>query len=220
LDAGNFLMAAYSAVSSDDPWGANRALMQSALQVFQLIARFEERHASLIPEPAKNCLQEFIRERATYFRDGLDQSGQRFHGMETLLIFLAAFRFEFGYLLTDIEAAVRNLVDPAFLHLQRSIVAIRASEIVGSTRLAKEKWHVNGWEVLTFFYSASIRSKPTQKENVQTSFWPAMALPEIDASSEALVLAEWKMVRNPQDLQEVAEQAAPARAAGQECFEE
>jgi hypothetical protein len=66
--------------------------MQSALEVFQTIVRFEKRHASLIPEPARNCLQEFIRAKATYFNDSLDQSAEKFHGMKTLLTLLAAFR--------------------------------------------------------------------------------------------------------------------------------
>jgi len=55
LDAGNFLMAAHSAVSSDDPYSANRTLIRSGRQVFQQITRFERQPASLIlslPEAA------------------------------------------------------------------------------------------------------------------------------------------------------------------------
>ncbi len=99
LVAGNFLMAAHSAVSSEDPWGANRLLIRGAIHVFETIKRFQVQYGPVIPEPAGNFIKEFIANNMVYLTESLDGSVQKFHGMKTMLTLLAAFRSEFTYLL-------------------------------------------------------------------------------------------------------------------------
>jgi hypothetical protein len=208
LAAGNFLMAAHSAVSSEDPWGANRLLIGDAVQVFETIKRFRDRYGPSIPQSADDCIRKFITNRAVYLTESLDQSAQRFHGMKTMLTLLAAFRSELTYLLQDTEAAARSLVERAFLHLQRSIVAdpslsTRWKQAFVQGELACER--LGAAHLLVFgIYSFKANA---EGERTDIILGQRLMISEVENAAEALVLTEWKMVRRPETLLEISEQA-------------
>ncbi len=193
LDAGAFLMAAHSAVSSSDPWGASRVLMQSAIEVFEEIRAFQARHRTLIPPAAGECLDFFVYKKADFFKETLDTSGERFHGMKTLLTFLAAFRSEFAYLLKDTEASARSLVDRALLHLQRSIIADTSigqkwRTAFGNGEVACERL---GAAHLLLFGIYSFKAN-AEGERTDLVLGQRLAVSEIEGAVEALVLTEWR----------------------------
>jgi hypothetical protein len=115
---------------------------------------------------------------------------------------LSSFRTEFTYLLSDEkEVLARSLVDRAFLHLQRCIVADPAfaqkwKEAFNHHETACEK--IGGCHLLQFGIYA-FKAQATGEQTDLILGTKLQITPEIERAAEALVLTEWKLVRSPQE---------------------
>jgi hypothetical protein len=128
VETGRFIVAA-AQVNSSDPYQARRTLLVHAQQIFNLIDGFRQKYSHQLPQLAEQGLENFFCERnASMFTAEIAQGNAdtQFHRLQICIALLSSFRAEFTYLLSDEkEVLVRSLVDRAFLHLQRSIVADR-----------------------------------------------------------------------------------------------
>ena len=122
---------------------------------------------------------------------------------------LLSFQSEFSHLTSDNQILARNLIERAFLHLQRSIVADptvqsswqrafdageTACERLGSTHLL-----LHGiWAFKA--NSAGERTDLVLGTRLEIT-------PQIEGASEALVLTEWKVVRKASEYHQRADEA-------------
>lgn len=179
-------------------------LIKNGHDILACLEKFHNQYAAILPPAAAQSLAAFLRGPAK-----LHQQLDGGTGVQGIVIVLASFRAEFEYLLGDQEAVARQLVERAFVHLQRSIVADRrvaeswrrafrdgetACERLGAVHMLQH----GIWGFKT----------STTGERTDLVFGTRLQItPQVQRVSEALVLTEWKIVRQQQELEEKAEQA-------------
>lgn len=212
VETGRFLVASAQA-NRADPFGARKVLVDQAGEIFGLINNFKLKYSSQLPVLAQQRLQMFC-DRNTYKFDAGDitrgTSDNLYFGLQLFIALLASFRTEFTYLLSnEKQALTQSLVDRAFLHLQRSIVADpdfakkwQKAFCRGETACEK----LGGLHLLQFgIYGFKAQSNGEQTDLILGRRLRLTA--EIERATEALVLTEWKRVSNIKDLSKKIQEA-------------
>jgi len=203
LEAGEFYIRVCN-LRSDDPAGvAGKYLIPRAKEIFQSIQEFRNKHKSSLPPSAASCLDNFISMSPNF----LNQKG--FFGVQATLSPLSAFRAEFTYKISDSSILIRRISERAFIHLNRTI-AINSN--------IKEDWnnaftkHETRCEKLGAIHllGHGIWSFKVNAEGGRTDLVyeePLSNLNEVEKSAEGLVLTEWKLIKNPIDLNKKIDEA-------------
>lgn len=206
-DAGRFLTSTLGAVNSDYHGIINAEVIPNAKAIFNELHRLRELHGGELPAQAVGALDAFVaRHKATFTKESglLGWSGLQF-----VVGALTSFRAEFADLLTDTEAVARSLTLRSFVHLQRCMVAdptIRArwEQAFDADEESCEKLgaaHLLGHGIWSFKTSAA-----GERTDLLLGE-PLSITPDIRTISEALVLTEWKRVKDPADVAAHATQA-------------
>jgi hypothetical protein len=119
LETGRFMFATAEIVGSDHH-GVSYDLIANGHKTAEAILEFEKRYGAVLPPAASTRLLAFTETYNAKFRN---RSAGGWSGMQGVLAQIGSFSGEFDYLLSDSEAEARSMVDRAFLHLQRSLVA-------------------------------------------------------------------------------------------------
>jgi hypothetical protein len=122
---------------------------------------------------------------------------------------LASFRAEFEHLLADREIVTRSLVVRAFTHLQRSIVADEAikrrwQEAFEYGEISCEQ--LGACQLLSHGIWAFKTSAKGERTDLVLGV-PLEVTDDVRRAADALVLTEWKLVREPRELLTKAEEA-------------
>ncbi|MFQ5849850.1 MAG: hypothetical protein ACE5JU_04580 [Candidatus Binatia bacterium] len=201
LEAGQFYLEAKS-IRSDDPYRvADKQLMPQAQEVFRDLTNFNSLYKSALPSKAAWCLQEFLNKFYQHFyQEKIDAQA----GIQFRLTALASFRSQFSYHLSDLTAVARHLSERAFVHLKRTIVADpderrkwkkafqegeTACEKLGASRL-----------LLHGIWAFKVNAQGERTDLVFGE--PIKDLDEIERTSEALVLTEWKKAHSAVEVNE------------------
>lgn len=197
LEAGRFCIQCMTIKATDEYGAWKRELMPHSEQIFVELREFEKRHGPVLPAAGRARLERF-----------LDANGGRFigdlsglPGLQFRLSALASLRAEIDYAFSDQSAVARRLSEQAFVHLQRSIVAdpnVRENWIqafgLGETaceRLGAVHLLLHG----IWAFKVDARGERTDLVIGE----PLHDLTEAQSSAQALVLTEWKVIRNPDE---------------------
>ena len=202
LAAGHFLVRTLQ-VSSEDPYGTIKRLSDQAIDVLGELETFQTRSKGGIPDRATEAIRRFLDERKQRIND---RSAGGLGGLKARLTPLAWIRAEVDYHLKDFEAVGRRLSERAFLHLQQSIVA---DEVV------RERWQrafrdgevscerLGGAHLLLHgiwafkIVGAGARTDLVFGEPIEQEV-------QVERTANALVLTEWKVVRQSDKAETVA----------------
>jgi hypothetical protein len=195
-------------IYSSDSYGGLRLLSDSATEVFRALRAFHDLYAASIPMSATQRLHDFIERFNSHFESN-PTSNALFEVAQFRLTALRVLQSEVGYLLSDLEVVARSLVDRAFIHLQRAIIAdpvIRetwqrafaegepACEKLGAAHL-----------LLHGIWAFKATAEGERTDLVLGHVFEMDA--SIERASEALVLTEWKLVDSPTDAASKSDQA-------------
>jgi hypothetical protein len=188
-------------VSSEDPYAVRRKVFRSEFQALeQIIREFREAHGRALPSTAVATLDRFIKTHGPLLANNdLDNFG---HTVACVTA-LSGFRAELRFQLTDRGATLLRITERALIHLQRTLVADTA---------AREKWqgafatgeiaceqlgavHLLLHGIWAFKTSAA-------GERTDLVYGEPISNFEVAAAADALVLTEWKVVRNSSELSE------------------
>ncbi len=206
LDAGTFFLQA-RAISTDDPYSVSRTqLLPQARDVYQALNLFEQAYCSVLAPEARDSLQRFLEDRRSIFTDNSLPANP---GVNACLTALGAFRSEFEYHLSDVAATARSFTERAFIHLQRSIVAdsdvrTRWQQAFDGGEVSCEKLgavHL----LLHGIWGFKVSAEGERTDLVLGE--PILDIGEVERAAHALVLTEWKLVRDPSELAAKCEQA-------------
>lgn len=198
IEAGTFLTRTGQAVGSDYH-GVSSVLIQNAKDTYRELIKFQDAYAALLPDRAADQLSRFLQNTRHWF------TGSHLGGWSGLqaLAPLASFRAEFTHLISATAAVARSLVERAFLHLQRSIVA--DEDVARKWRAAFDRGETACEQLgSVHLLQHGIWAFKVSAEGERTDLVLGTRLeitPEIRASSEALVLTEWKVVRGDCEAQ-------------------
>ena len=194
-------------VSNSDGYAVRRKhLLPEARDIYARLRDYSDRHSAQLPVSASAALQRFLSTHQQLFSDtNLDN----FEAVAATVTFLAGFRAEMQFQLADMEAASFRLVERAFIHLQRQLVADEeyrekwvaafeageaACERLGSVHLLQHG---------IWAFKASAQGERTDLVLAE----PLRDLDTVAGAAEVLVLTEWKLVRSPSELQAQWQQA-------------
>lgn len=206
VDASRLYLTGMSLHYSDPFNAADREILPQAQAIYQTVSHFVLKYRDALPGAAVDGLERFLEKNRDHFSAG--NSGG-IDGLRMRAIALVALRSEIQFHLADFSFAARRLSERAFLHLKRGIVAdatIRAKwreafkegepacERLGATHLLQHGiWAFKA-------YAAGERTDLLFGE-------PLRDLTEVESAAEALVLTEWKIVRDRDGYESVAQSA-------------
>ncbi|MBI4595550.1 MAG: hypothetical protein HY730_04130 [Candidatus Tectomicrobia bacterium] len=209
LDAGSFFYSAAEHSSSDNLSVRKKILLTNAEKIFSSLTKYLKEYESTFPEGAFESLKRFLEQPDIInFNFRPDQGQIRGH-VQFALTSLAAFQSEFSYIIADTQALALRITERAFAHLQRSIIA--DDEI-------KKKW-------LSAFDEGEPKCEKLGALHLLLhGVWAFKAYAEkgrtdlilneplsdtsiIEKSSTALVLTEWKVVRQNNKLEATIREA-------------
>jgi hypothetical protein len=192
---------------------AGRQLLPEANRVYETLRAFRASNDTWLPESVRVALDRFLNDNAQHFDNKLEPIG----AIQFLISALAAIGSEVTFHLADTEASRHRLVERAFPHLQRSIIAdceIRSKwqAAYGQGETACER--LGAVHLLAHGIWAFKAHTPEERTDLVLGN-PVASAVDIEAVSDALVLTEWKKV-GERDLKAKAEQALrqAARYAG------
>ncbi len=208
LKAGSFY--AQFANSSDGGGAAHRGLNPSAEDIRTSIKEFKENYISLLPDSAASCLEKFIIDAVEiYEKSGL--TPDPYLNARTRLTFLSAFRADFAYKITDVSVRARRLSERAFSHLQRSIIADPTIKLKWQDAFAERETTCEKLGAAHFLqhgiWAFKVEGPGEATDLVFGEPLVEKYLPEAERTSEALVLTEWKLVKEESKLKEAIEAA-------------
>ncbi|MCC7294069.1 MAG: hypothetical protein IT449_18565 [Phycisphaerales bacterium] len=205
VEAGTFFIATLALNSEDAYAVSDRYLSPEARRIFEEVVAFHQRYADVLPSAASNAIDRFI-DAAKPLMTGGDV--KKLEGLKARLAPLAAFRAELAYHLSDREAVSRRMSERAFQHLQRRIIAdpteqARWTEAFKQGETACEKLgavHLLSHGLWGFKISAA-------GEATDLIFAELIDGAVVQSAAEALVLTEWKLVRQGSQAASQAEHA-------------
>lgn len=194
--AGQLFVKFWGNKTFEDPYGAiKQELLPQARDTFKSIEQFLEVSKVHLPVTAADCAKRFIESKNNLFL--ADNPGDYTH-LQAVLTNLLSFQTEFTYQISDTSAFTKRLVERAFIHLKRSIIADIS---------IKEKWKeaFNHGETsceklgATHLLLHGIWAFKASTEGGRTDLIlgkPLKNLSEVENTAEAMVLTEWKVVKN------------------------
>lgn len=207
LDAGRFFVGTLQ-VSSEDGYGVATHLSNQAQDIIRAILNLSKANEASFPAPALNAIRAFL---VRFEKPISDSSVSGLSGLKLRLTSLSSLRAEVEYHLTDFAAVTRRRSERAFEHLQQSIVA--DDSIRGRWQAAFERGELacerlGGAHLLLHGIWAFKVMGPGARTDLV--FGDQLTdLTRIERAADALVLTEWKLVREPAKVDELA---ASARA--------
>lgn len=205
VEAGDFFVRTLAVNAEDSYRVADRYLSPEASRIFEEVVAFRARYSAVLPASALDAIDRFVG-LARPLMSGSDVKS--LVGLKARLAPLAAFRAELAFHLSDRTSVAHRLSERAFQHLQRSIVADAA---VGGRWQVAFKEGEPACEKLgaahLLFHGLWAFKASGAGEATDLVFAERIDPLAVEVVAEALVLTEWKVVRQPIQMVSQAEQA-------------
>jgi len=202
LDAGAVFYSALEHSSEDYLSVRRKILLKNAEILFSSLKNYLESYRSTFPERALETLERFLGQtEITDFDFNPDSSQVRGH-VQFALTSLAAFQSEFSYVISDTQATGLRITERAFVHLQRSIMVDDNIRQTWSNAFHTRETKCEKLGALHLLLHG-IWAFKAHGEKGRTDLILNEPLPDltmIEKTSNALVLTEWKIVKNKNEL--------------------
>jgi hypothetical protein len=203
-------------MQQDNHSAGKTTLFPQSKDLYGLIESFLTHHKNALPEQAQHCLIRFVDESRTYINtDWKDPF--RFIVLITKLL---SFQAEFDYVISDTQQRVRSIVERAFTHLQRIIIAdSHAKSIWNDTFIAGETECEKLGAAHLLLHGIWAFKTDAKGERTDLVLNEPLDIDQVERTSEGLVLTEWKVVRKASQAEKrMAEALRQARLYSQGIF--
>src|SRR4051812_13855894 len=203
VGAGDLMVATFQ-VDSSDPFNIARGSVVPELnQLREELRRLQRDYGAMLPSDAAAALDRFLQ------RWGVDHqamAGGEVHSIRDLVPF-AVFRSEFEYLIRDTELEARTLTELAFEHLRR-VLAVDFAVRKTWEEAFKHETRCEKLGAVHLLSHGIWAFKAAQAGATDLVFGEPIESEEhiIRRTARALVLTEWKCVREASELEEKAEE--------------
>jgi len=209
LDAGTFFYGALQHSSSDDMGVRKKILLAHAENIFTSLNEYLEKYRSTLPDKALECVESFLtKSDIKKFNFNPDSNMVRSH-VQFALTSLSAFQSEYSYIISDTQAVALKITERAFLHLNRSILVDDEIKMKWLKEFKKGETNCEKLGALHLL-SHGIWAFKAYAEKGRTDLIlnePLSDISEVDKTSIALVLTEWKVVKKPSELHDKIKEA-------------
>jgi hypothetical protein len=205
LDAGSFFMRTLDS----EMHNASHHLIENAHATVDKIREFRDAFWNELQADQQECLFLFL---TSYNHDlrSPHSTVAGFSGVTSVVTYLASFRAEFDYLSKDTTAVARSLVARAFTHLQRTLVVDEVTRKLWQAKFGEGETACEGLgacHLLLHGIWAFKTSAAGERTDLVLGELLDLHSGEVQNSSIGLVLTEWKVVRNDQELAGKLDQA-------------
>jgi hypothetical protein len=179
-------------------------VIPSGDRLFRDLRNFLTRNESVLPAPAVPILKTFIANHGNSYSSG--QAAEELAALQLASVF-STVAAELNYHFVDREVAVRRLAERAFIHLQRSIVVDESLKKRWQEAVREEECESLGAVHLLAHGLWSFKAhSPTARTDLVLS---DDLIPDnpLHQNAEALVLTEWKMVKDQSQVEPQARTA-------------
>lgn len=194
--AGQLFLKFWSNQSSDPYGSIKKELLPQAQDIFRLIEQFIEDSRPHLPITAADCAERFIENKKTLFL--ADNPGD-YPRLQAVLTNLLSFQTEFTFQLSDISSLTRRLTERAFSHLSRSIIA--DNSIRKKWKSAYDEGETSCEKLgAAHLLLHGIWAFKASAEGERTDLIlgePIRNFTQVENTAEAMVLTEWKVVKEP-----------------------
>jgi hypothetical protein len=203
LDAGSFFYSALQHSSSDSLSVRKKILLANARNIFESLKNYLKAYQSNFPKEALESLKRFLEQPDIKNFNFTPNQGQVRGHVQFALTALAAFQSEFSYIIADTQSVALRITELAFAHLQRSIIAddeVRKKWISAFSDGEPKCEKLGALHLL----SHGVWAFKAHAEKGRTDLIlnePLSDISMIEKSSTALVLTEWKVVRQTNELE-------------------
>lgn len=212
LTAGQFYVQVWQGKASKNGTIRN-VLLPHAVSIFEQIKKYKELYSSNLSVDAQSSIEQFISNNATHFTAG---NTKEIDGLRELLVRLVSFCAEFTFKLSNIQEVAKRITERAFEHLKRSIIADESikSRWIDAFNRGELYCEKLGAAHLLLHGIWAFKAHAVRERTDLILGEPLMDLSIVESTAEALVLTEWKVVRN--DLNQKAKEAyAQAKLYGE-----
>ena len=209
IDGGAFFFKAQGHSSEDTSSVRKKVLLIAAKNIFHTLTNFYSNYNSILPITASQTLKRLLED--PHMKElSSDQRGKINANVQYTLTSLSIFRSEFTYLVSDTQVVARRITERAFTHLQRCLVVDSEMQnkwekaFKEATELACEK--LGALHLLSHgIWAFKADAKKGQTDLVLNE--PLSSLLEIERTADALVLTEWKLVKDKKNLNDRIKEA-------------
>ena len=208
LDAGSFYYSLLGHSTEDALRVKNKILLQNAKNIFDSLEIYRDNYKSTFPKEALKCLDNFLE---NFDIQKFNSNNEKLvHGyVQFALTSLVAFQSEFTYVIADTQSVALRITERAFAHLQRSIIVDdeirnkwKAAFSVGERECEKlGSLHLLSHGIWAF----KVDGGKGRTDLILNE--PLSDLSIIERTSTALVLTEWKIVKQRRELESRIQEA-------------
>ena len=191
----------------DSRGSMKRVLLPQVEQIYDLIRQFNETYKENLSPNAQECIANYLDLDKDIVHMQADQNHTRIEKLKRLITSLISFQSELEFHLSDTQFTIHRITERAFVHLQRSIIA---------DETIRNRWE-KGFELETeceklgavHLLSHGIWAFKAHAEKGRTDLilGEPVNLNQVEATSEGLVLTEWKLVKDRKATQVKASEA-------------
>ena len=192
-DATRLYFESLPVVDRDHYGSSSYHLIPAARAVLSDLGAFSESYQHILPRRANGVIAKFLQDTS-----GLNSpTVTGIPGVQGLILPLSVFRTEFDRLLRDAPTRAKSLIIRAFSHLQRLIVANKSERQIWESAFKEGEPSCEKLGA-THLLMHGIWAFKASAEGERTDLvlgGPLRITNEVEASAEAIVLTEWKLVR-------------------------
>lgn len=180
-----------------------KVLLPQVVAIYYLVDQFQETYKASISPSAQKCISNYV----TQDKDIIQEEATQYNGisrLKHLFTSLISFQSELTFHFSDTQFVIRRITERAFVHLQRLIIVDEA---------IRNKWE-NGFKLETeceklgathlLLHGIWAFKAHAGKGRTDLVLGEPVNLNQVEETSEGLVLTEWKLVKDANDVQNVA----------------
>jgi hypothetical protein len=207
LSAATFLVDALKVHTSDVHQTYRKSLLPEFKEISDEISELRKTYEAELPVKAVDALKRY--ESHDWYGKVKNPGGSDTGHAIQVLAPLGAFRSEFEYLISDTEIEARNTTELAFEHLRRQIVVDDEIRTKWKNAFSKHETVCERLGAVHLLGHGIWGFKAESKGATDLVFGNPIGrhMPRSRRIARALVLTEWKLVKKPNDSDEIAKQA-------------
>lgn len=210
LDAAAFFYLALHHSSEDARSVKKKVILPEAENIFTSLKAFSDRYQSALPEIAALRLKVFLEKPEFGTKDFFTPTtNYEAANLQFALTSLAAFQAEFNYIIADTQFIMRRITERAFVHLQRCIIVDEEFRHKWKTAFERRETECEKLGALHLLshgvWAFKVDALGGRTDLILNE--PLAPMPLLERSADALVLTEWKLVKDPNLLEDRIQEA-------------
>ncbi len=193
----------------DEKGSMGIVLLPQTEKLYKLIHRFHETYKSTFSPIAQVCIENYLKQDKELI-ESLPQNEPAFNQipyLKRLITSLISFQAELTFHLSDTQFIIHRMTERAFIHLQRLIIVDETIRNKWKKCFKLEIFCEKLGAAHLLWHGIWAFKAHGEKGRTDLILGESVNLNQVEATSEGLVMTEWKLVKDKKDTQKKATEA-------------